>query len=819
MVDEYIDLCEDFITELCPVPEGHVVRTGVHNVPPRYTEDISRAAYLVPDLEGSILVEIYNSSNLEQNLGCFTSDLSNGKSAESIGVKYATLGLAAAALLISGISTLSNGISAGSGSCESGGVEPISPVTEEGGVIEAGPGTNRAASGWHPPGFVEFFSVIQAISVSGMYSVNYPKVYRSFTQNMGWSTGVITWAGMQHSIDTFRSRTGGNLTASSYERLQQTTLVYRETENQNSRDVEIPQKMNYITQQLLRRLVPRIAETGTDSASELEDQAEKKYVSFVSGIKAYVEKLSVPNTNTFMTLLIWYAIIGAICIAGFILLKVCLELWSINGNPRNKFEGYRKGYMRFLTNTLLRLVVMFYGISVLYCMYQFKIGESWGPQLLAALTFAIKTIVLFWFSLRITYLARQTSKEGRGFEYLFEYKPYISRYGLFYDQFRTDHWWCFIPTLGATFARNAFVALGHGNGMVQIIGQLVVDCLLTGLLISTQPFNTKMGNVINLAIQIVRTMSLVLLSIYAARPDLNEITATGISLALIVIQSILTVLLAILILINACLGVMKLARRSKSGSEKVPDPQPDYVHLRACFDGKEKQIITIQHRISDILADDSPMQSPVLAAPVPILDFGAATPGMSPTSDTFEMVVPTLSQVCHSVELVNRNDIRLSIVSQSAQTVSEPDEWEYQSVHNTEIECEGSGQDPSAYNSADWTANPPPPWSPSAYTTNTGPDLDGALATTCAMSELILPTPSMPSMSGTGSTGSLLQVVNPKFSKEQTLNRGCPGNTSTSSSNHPGSKDLTTDIPTSHMKAVRISWNIIETGSNVVSES
>lgn len=51
----------------------------------------------------------------------------------------------------------------------------------------------------------------------------------------------------------------------------------------------------------------------------------------------------------------------------------------------------------------------------------------------------------------------------------------------------------------------------------------------------------------------------------------------------------------------------------------------------------------------------------------------------------------------------------------------------------------------------------------------------------------------MPSMSGTGSTGSLLQLVESKSSKEQTRDRECPCNTSSSSSNYSGSKGLTTD--------------------------
>lgn len=560
--------------------KGTSFTTGVHTVPTKYTGAISEIAYLVPDLEGSITIQLMNASNRTQNLGCFHSSITNGKSTETSGVKFATLGMAALALVISGLSSAANGGSGGAGSAPT--TAPI-PTGAEGhavgaasGATASGPGTNVAAGGWHPPGFPEFFSVLQGIAISGMYTLNYPKTYRSFSQNVGWSAGVITWAGMQNSIDSFRNRTGGNLTASSYQKLQETTLVYRDSTNANQTDINIDSTSDSTSHaRLVRRMLLTRANNLTAETNAAIDPGssgnDKKYVSIVTGIKAYVEKLTVPNTNTFMTMLIWWAIIVGICIIVVLSVKLFLEIWSIKGNKNNKFENFRKRYHIFLASMLVRLVLIFYGIWVLYCFYQFKIGDSWGTQLIAGLVLGIMTLVLIGFAIRITILARRASKFHGGLEYLFAHKPWIQKYGLFYDQFKIKYWWCFIPSLMASFGRNAFIALGYGNGLVQVIGQIVIDVLLTSLYVFLMPFNTKMGNGINIAIQVVRVVSLCLLLTFAVQLNLNQIVATGLGMVLIIIQAILAVLLAVLILINACVGLFNMTCGNRKKKKKAKE--------------------------------------------------------------------------------------------------------------------------------------------------------------------------------------------------------------------------------------------------------
>lgn len=475
-------------------------------------------------------------------------------------VKYATIGLAAAALVISGVSSAAN---APSPTPNTAHVPTVSGTegTAGGGTVGAptsGPGTNVAANGFHAPGFTEFFTVIQSIAISGMYSVNYPPAYRKFTQNVAWSAGFITWDGMQESIDRFRQKTGGNLAESSFKRLQETTLIMGNQTDQSLNTQIIAN--SHISANIMKNTV----EKGTYAV-----QAQpKRYVEIVSGIKAYVESMTIPNTNTFMTLLIWWAIIIAVCVAIFLGSKIFLELWCLKPENANKFNGFRKRYLAILNTTIVRVIVILYGIWVLYCLHQFKISDSWGVKVLAGVTLGLFSLVIIGYGLRICYLASKVIKQ-RELDLLFQHKPWIQKYGLFYDQFKIKFWWAFIPVFLCVFSRNAFLALGYGNGMVQVIGQLVVDTLLGAFFVICMPFNTKMGNGINLAIQVVRIISLVFLLTFTMQLDINRIAVTGVGMTLIVIQAALVISLAVLIFVNAVIGLINILKNNKQEDKDV----------------------------------------------------------------------------------------------------------------------------------------------------------------------------------------------------------------------------------------------------------
>jgi hypothetical protein len=230
--------------------------------------------------------------------------------------------------------------------------------------------------------------------------------------------------------------------------------------------------------------------------------------------------------------------------------------------------------------------LVLYGTWTLYCFYQFKSGDSWGAHLLAALTLLFFTGVLGFFAYRIFTVARAAKKSAEGQEQLFIHKPYMRKYGIFYDQYKSETWWIFLPLIIYAFAKGAIIALGDGHGLVQTLGQLTCEMFLLILLLWNRPYNTKAGNILNIIISCVRVLSVICLIVFVDQlgiaPDTKTVTGqypllflflmnsanrrTGV--ALIAIQSVLTGVLAICILVNAIYGMIKENPHHKKRKEQ-----------------------------------------------------------------------------------------------------------------------------------------------------------------------------------------------------------------------------------------------------------
>lgn len=710
VAEREVKFCEYGVSELCPITKNtDVTIQGNHTVPSQYVSSISELAFTIPDIEGNILIELYDINGNSEEYGCFRSDITNGKSTNVSSAKWGTAIAAIIALVVamssSAASQSTNALTTDGGTTHVAGTHAATTgaTGAEAGhgaaangvsAPASGPGTNVASNAWNPPGLGDLVGWLQTICLNGAYSISYPKVYRNFTRNFSWTCGVLEWAGMERSIDRLRNNTGGNLTESSYATLGKTTL-YEDKLSKSSlsalqalasssgssssakRGLEDTFKITkrYATDNgffvVKRESTSSIPTTGSDSSTQT-------YSKYVTGVEAYLEKNHIPHTNGFVTLLIWWAIIVATIIVFMLAFKIALELyytekrmaklqkeWEEYENARNstemlplperhksrgsklltrlsfksnilntnngvppssstslkepakpKFQGFRKEYRRFLRLTLIRVIIILYGVWVLLSLYQFRLKDSWATIFLAALTFSVFTAVLLAYAIRIWYLAHIAHKklveeklaaeaqaqaqDWKGPQVLFLHKPWITKYGVFYDEFKVKFWWVFIPSFLAVFGRNAFIALGVGHGLVQIFGQLAIDVCLCAFFCIFMPFNTKMGNTLNIFIQIVRVISLILTFLFTDVVSLSKIKSTIIGFVLIAMQSTLTVLLVLLILANACKGLLnsfyekqktkyqekKRAKRGEDpndGESQEKDNNDDHNHNNASY--------------------------------------------------------------------------------------------------------------------------------------------------------------------------------------------------------------------------------------------
>ncbi|KAM0343857.1 hypothetical protein ACHAPU_008126 [Fusarium lateritium] len=514
------------IPQLCPLPGKHFAASGSQEIDSEWANKVPGIAFQVPDISAQATLRLVAVDDPDTQIACFQAQVGNGKTVSVPAVTYISVGVVGAALLVSGASAASSTLSGTAGAGHAGG----SPS----------------------PSFAQTLGWFQGMAMNGMLSVDYPPVYRSFAKNFGFSAGIIPWESVQKSIDSFRNSTGGDLSTDSFDVLKNATLIFSDNSTSPPEDHSYKVKRAFDTFASLANLAARGVETTLDdaAANETASAAQGQTLS-VSGISAYVQQYSVPKSNTFMTVLLVVAIIIAAIIVSILLVKAVLEFWALFGSFPESLSGFREHYWGSIARTITHLILVLYGIWVLYCVFQFTLGDSWVAQLLAGITLAIFTGVLGWFTWKIFSTVKKLKNSEGNADALYNDKQIWVKYSLFYEGYKKDYWWIFIPTIVYLFAKGCALAVGDGNGMPQTIAQLVVESIFLCLLVWTRPFERKSSNVIGIAIQTVRVLSVALILVFVHELAIPQDSKTIAGVVLIAVQSALTCLLVILIIWNA----------------------------------------------------------------------------------------------------------------------------------------------------------------------------------------------------------------------------------------------------------------------------
>ncbi|KAH7354572.1 hypothetical protein BKA66DRAFT_430354 [Pyrenochaeta sp. MPI-SDFR-AT-0127] len=524
------DPCEGStkVDQLCPVPAGTFGASGEQTIPEKFISQIPAIAFSVPDIDSQATMQL-KAKDGGQDLACITSQVSNGQSLSTAGVQYIAAGIAGAALAVSGLASLA--------------------------------GAGQAGAPTSSPTFGDIIGWFQAMALNGMMSADVPGVYRSWSKNFAFSTGLIYWEGMQTSIDGFREKTGGNLTTNSVTFLKNATLVH------------VDQKVVLSKRSLSSALLWARDELNTNLNSTDDGASDSKVMHAVKGIQGFVEEYTIPDGNAFMTVLLVFAIVIAAITVGILLFKVILETWALCGSFPKRLTSFRKRYWWTLAKTLTNLVLLLYGIWVLYCVYQFKNGDSWGAKTLAGVTLAAFTAILAFFTWKIWSIAHKFKKLEGNTSALYDDKEVWRKYSLFYENYKKSYWWIFIPLIVYMFARGCVIAGADGHGLAQAAGQLIVEALFLVILLWSRPYSLKSGNWINIVIQVVRVLSVVCILVFVEELGMNQTTKTVTGLVLVVVQASLTGVLAILIAVNAIIICCKENphRKKRKAAEKARD--------------------------------------------------------------------------------------------------------------------------------------------------------------------------------------------------------------------------------------------------------
>lgn len=533
------DPCDQatFVQQLCPVPAGTFAARGVQKIPDEYAKLVPAIAFQIPDIAAFATLEL-KSRESGQKVACLQAQVSNGKTASVPAVPYVAAGIAGAALVLGGVSAVGAALSAGGAAASGSAVGGMGTIS---------------------PSFGEVFGWFQGMAMNGMLSVNYPNVYRSFASNFGFSTGLVPWNTLQVSIDDFRAATGGNLTENSVEFLKNATLVFPDGSTSTKAQPSVKRALAEFAS-LARRQIEGIetsVNATTDGAAAPKNLSPETVRVAVTGIQAYAQELAIPSGNTFMTVLLVVAIIIVAIVVGVLLLKLALEFWALFASFPKSLTGFRKHYWGSIGRTITHLILLLYGIWVLYCVFQFTHGDSWAAKTLAGITLFLFTAVLAWFSFKIWTTARRLRRDEGDVSGLYDDKDIWVKYSLFYESYRRGCWWIFVPTIVYMFAKGFALAVLDGNGMVQTSAQMIIEGIMLIVLVWSRPYERKSSNVINIIIQVVRVLSVVCIFVFVDQFGIAQTTQTVAGVVLIAVQSALTGILAILIAWNAISALCK----------------------------------------------------------------------------------------------------------------------------------------------------------------------------------------------------------------------------------------------------------------------
>jgi hypothetical protein len=557
------------------VPKGTFGAKGEQSIPEKYLSSIPAIAFNIPDIDSQATMQL-KAKDGGQSLACITSQVTNGQSLSTAGVQYIAAGIAGAALLLSGASALA---SAGS--------------------------TGAATSS---PTFGDVIGWFQAMALNGMMSADVPGVYRSWSKNFAFSTGLVYWEGMQNSIDGFREKTGGNLTENNVGFLKNATLVH------------VDQKVSLTKRSFDNVFLFARDELNTNLNGTEGGEGDSKIVHTVKGIQGFVEEYTIPDGNAFMTVLLIFAIVLAAITVGILLFKVILETWALFGSFPKRLTGFRKRYWWTLAKTITNLVLLLYGVWVLYCVYQFKNGDSWAAKTLAGITLAAFTGILAFFTWKIWSIAHKFKKLEGSSGALYDNKEVWRKYSIFYENYKKSYWWIFIPAIVYMFARGCVIAGADGHGLAQAAGQLIVEACLLLVLLWSRPYSLKSGNWINIIIQTVRVLSVVCILVFVEELGMTQTTKTVTGLVLVVVQASLTGVLAILIAVNAIIMCCKENphRKKRKEAGKVHDSRyPNHELTKSTEKARDIDNLTPLDARNSLLMDPSEHNNKRSSFPIP----------------------------------------------------------------------------------------------------------------------------------------------------------------------------------------------------------
>ncbi|KAM7197584.1 Transient receptor potential (TRP) ion channel domain containing protein [Rhypophila sp. PSN 637] len=499
-----LDPCEGNIAGaagLCPMTSGKMGYPMILDLPPGAADNIPGIAYTFPDLDAMVrvFVNMTDGPQAGTRVACVEANISNGKTVDLLGVKWATAAVAGLALMAS--------------------------------AIISGLGYTNAAS--HvAANALSLFGYFQAQAMIGLCAVPLPPAVASWTQNFQWSMGIIKIGFVQDILTWYQRSTGGT-----------PSVLFN---NLHAVSVQVEKRSLPVMEYGLG-LVSRAASKVVDSrvvrraASALTKRAniQTEYGSYlVKGIQRVAFRATIESTNLFMTGLTFFYVFAVIASILVVLCKLGVEVAArLRWINSETFSDFRHGWLSVLKGMLhtpdallyssliiadqpfigilFRLTLIGFPQITILCMWEFTQVDSPAEVVLAAFFFFGMAGVLGWAAFKVIRMARRSVHMHRNPAYiLFSDPQALNKWGFLYVQFRASAYYFIVPILCYIVVKGMFIALVQGNGTVQAVALIVIEAAALITASVCRPWMDKSTNSFNIAIYAMNFINAIFLFVF-----------------------------------------------------------------------------------------------------------------------------------------------------------------------------------------------------------------------------------------------------------------------------------------------------------------
>ncbi|KAM6481455.1 TRP-domain-containing protein [Trichoderma sp. SZMC 28011] len=511
-----LDPCDIKLAGMCPMTAAAKFNIPF-NIPVSASAaaNIPSIAYSVPDLDANVRVRI-NLTSTGESIACVEAAISNGKTVNLTGVKWATA-------IIAGIALVSSAIFNGLGH------------------------SNTAA---HVAALsLSLFGYFQAQAMIGLTGVSLPPIVQAWTQNFQWSMGIIHVNFMQ-TIFTWYQRATGGTPATLFSSLGSVSVAVEK------RGLDAGIEMG---KDLVRRGVAMMPEAAVNVMKRSGNILSPSGGYVVYGIQRVAFQAKIETTNLFITGLTFFWLFAIFTMLSVTLFKGLCELLAKQGVMKaDKFLEFRNGWRTVLKGILYRIALIGLPQLSILCFWEFTQVDSAAEVVLAVFYFFCPLIALCWGASKVIQIARRSiNMHGNPAYILFSDPQALNKWGFLYVQFRASAYYFIGPILVYTLIKAMFVAFAQKTNVAQAIGFIILE---VGMLITTsvlRPWMDKKTNSFNIAIYVINFLNSIFLLIFTNVFGAPLLAIGVVGVILFVLNAIFSLVLLLMVIASTVYSIIR----------------------------------------------------------------------------------------------------------------------------------------------------------------------------------------------------------------------------------------------------------------------